>query len=106
MLWQLIGPSPRPVPLPPVTPPAASALEVRMRCELMSRRLDRVLRRTNTPTTPCWFCGNPLVPDEVGLPCPACGDRRDGVRHRQQPRAARPRQARELAGRALADRRA
>jgi hypothetical protein len=35
--------------------------------------IDRALR-TSVPTTSCWFCGNPLTPNEVGLPCPACGD--------------------------------
>ncbi|SRR5258705_11571168 len=72
---QLVGPS-RPAPQFVAAPPTPTALEVRMRCELALRRLDRVLgRRTpGVPTTPCWFCGNRLTPDEVGLPCPACGD--------------------------------
>jgi predicted RNA-binding Zn-ribbon protein involved in translation (DUF1610 family) len=62
--------------------------------------IDRALR-TSVPTTSCWFCGNPLTPNEVGLPCPACGD--GNGRHRQ-PRAAHRRQARQLAGRVrLAD---
>lgn len=76
MLWQLIGPSPRPIPPPPVAPPTPSTLEIRMTAECALRRIDRSLRgRGAPPTTPCWFCGNRLTPDEVGLPCPVCHDK-------------------------------
>jgi hypothetical protein len=48
------------------------------RAERALRRIDKALRGRRTPgstqTTPCWFCGNPLAPNEVGLPCPVCDD--------------------------------
>ena len=60
-------------------------------------------RRTpgSTQTTPCWFCGNPLAPNEVGLPCPVCddGNGRRGTPH------ARPGRTGTRAGRTrVADR--
>jgi hypothetical protein len=74
MLWQLVGPT---LPTPQFsTAPTPSALEVRIRAEVARRRVNRALSGRGAPPsmTPCWFCGNALAPDQVGLPCPVCRD--------------------------------
>jgi hypothetical protein len=56
-------------------------VELRICAELTQRRIDRARAGRGAPpsTTPCWYCGAPLTPDQVGLPCPRCGDDDHGI---------------------------
>jgi hypothetical protein len=73
---QLVGPNRRFGPVPEIaTALAISPLEVRMRAEVLERRIDRML--SSTPRG-CVYCERPDLYPDTPAQCPACSRRVGG----------------------------